>query len=219
MNAVRFVSKWPFDEHSELHTSFGIALSGILRNRTLSIRHLPFGTVPFGALALAIRKIIADHWRSLEITAEHPLSTQKLASNLFKSSNLPKFKIQNRIGRLHLAESTGRVESGYRTATERKNRLNAGRVLSTARPKSDLQKAANLPARKAHSKRNYPNERPLQVDPLLCITFFRPHIEHIVPPFRRLFCPLFLQLFGTKLLLMGRPADLMTNHHQWNSEL
>lgn len=158
MNAVRFVSKWPFDEHSELHTSFGIALSGILRNRTLSIRHLPFGTVPFGALALAIRKIIADHWRSLEITAEHPLSTQKLASNLFKSSNLPKFKIQNRIGRLHLAESTGRVESGYRTATERKNRLNAGRVLSTARPKSDLQKAANLPARKAHSKRNYLNE-------------------------------------------------------------
>lgn len=133
--------------------------------RHCTLRHTSEPYTFHSALAIRNRTIRCtrtrnseDHCRSLEITAKHPLSTQKLASNLFKSSNLPKFKIQNRIGRLHLAESTGRVESGYRTATERKNRLNAGRVLSTARPKSDLQKAANLPARKAHSKRNYLNE-------------------------------------------------------------
>ena len=132
-------------------------------NRTLhsashsGIAHLPFGTVPFGTLALAIRKITADHCRA-------SLGTQKLASNLFKSSNLPKLKIQNRIGRLHLAESTGRVESdfeGFKTATERSPERTAPmlKVLEVySVQKSDLQKAANLPVQKAHSKRNYLNE-------------------------------------------------------------
>lgn len=67
MNAVRFVSKWPFDEHSELHTSFGIAL-----------RHTSEPYTFHSALAIRNRTIrytrtrnSEDHCRSLEITGDH----------------------------------------------------------------------------------------------------------------------------------------------------